>query len=110
MKSYLLVLSVVLFSVNGVFSQAENNDENLALVTKVNASNTYTFSHEVDYFEAFENRLVSVLNEGGEVVESLSIDNYTCNVVFKDELSVAECEEKLSVLVQTLNFSDFEIE
>jgi hypothetical protein len=109
MKSYFLVLSVIFFSMSGVFSQAENNDEKVALVSKDISSNTYTFNHEVDYFEAFENRLITVLNKEQEVVKSLDLKDFKCKVVFIDDVSAEICQEKIGVLVQHLNFSDYRI-
>lgn len=109
MKSYLLALSVVFFSISAVFSQAENREGSFAYISKDLSSNKFTFSHEVDYFEAFENRLISELNKEKIVLESLSIADYRCEVVFKETLSIAECKENLSVLVRKLNFDSFQI-
>lgn len=110
MKYCLLILVLVFLSVGGVFSQSENSQTNTVVIRKDSLQSRYLFNHEVEYYEAFENRLISELNSDGVVVRSLDLDNFICEVVFKNDVSTKLCHEKLGVLVRHLNFSDYRIE
>lgn len=110
MKITIIAFLLFFFSSEIMFAQSEDSEQNVAVVTRVDSLNTYTFNHEVEYFEAFEDRLLVELNSNGEeVVESLSIANALCEIRFKENVPQDIHEEKLAILTRKMNFVDFRI-
>lgn len=110
MKITILAILSILLSPGNIFAQSEDSEQKVAIITRIASTDTYTFNHEMEYFEAFESRLFVELNGNGEdVVESLSIANGVCEIKFKETVPQDIHEEKLEILTRKMNFSDFRI-
>lgn len=98
---------VLLLICANVYAQ---DDIRIAEVRSVNnSSRHFVFSHNVEYFEMLEQRLLNYSNREKAVIRHISIKNGVCEVVFHEAISEEERNNTLLFLAQGLSYQSFKL-
>lgn len=102
-----LLMVIFLIVIFNLFGQ-KNNDVDI-FINEVDNAQVFTFDHNVDYFYELENRLLTYPNREEKVIESLTISNYKCKVVFNNKTSDKQRDEALLFVVNGLGYDNFNL-